>query len=1089
MERALDHASSLVSRPETVWGRLLDRSLQYADRAVPGGLTLRKAGLAGLLIAAVAAVVVVLVSGPPAVSEVRVSLEASTIQIERTTQATALLLDAGGDSLAGRSVIWSTSNAGVAQISSTGEVKGIAAGTATITATSDVEAGQMLITVISPPVATVSLSPAETVVKVGDSILLEASLEDDRRGVLADREVAWSSDAPDVAPVDSSGVVTGVRPGSAVVSAASEGQVGRALVNVVPRPVASVTVSPESLAVIEGEGTQLTVRLVDDLGDALGDREVSWRSDNRDVASVGPSGFVTGSMPGSATVSATSEGQTGHAFVTVVQRPVESVSVSPDGAVALAGESVQLRAGLRDGRGDPVEGREVVWESNNPGVASVDSSGMVIGITQGSATVSAASGGRIGKAVVTVRPRPVASVSVEPDRAIIEVEKLLLLEAVLKDDLGNLLAGREITWRSSEAGVASVSSSGLVIGKIPGSVSVSATSEGRVGLATITVVAGSVASVSVARQEAGGLETAVVAVGDSIALEANLVDDEGNPLTGRKITWDSDNPAVATVDSSGRVSGVEPGSATISAASEGRSGLVVVTVVPRPVASMSVTPDRAVVEVGGNIMLVAVLEDELGITLTGREVRWSSDSPQVASVNSSGRVVGLRPDSAIIRAESQGQVGQALVTVVTRAVASVSVSPPEAVVEAEKSIVLAARLDDGLGNQLTGREVLWSSLSPEIASVDFSGKVIGIKPGSATINAASEGQIGQAIVTVVLIPVASVSVSPVESLLVVAASLRLVANLADEFGNPITGREVAWTSNNPAVATVDPSGAVTGVTPGSAIVSAASEGQLGLALVTVLLRPVALVLVSPAEAAVLEGDSMPLEAALRDEFFNLLTDRVVTWASSNPSVATVDSTGEVAGIASGSATITATSEGKAGQAVITVAPRPVASVSVDPDRAVVGLGGSLVLAAALEDDLGNTLTGREVTWVSDNFGVATVSTDGVVSGLSFGCVGISASSEGKRFTATIAVAQPREVPYASLLVIFNLDLDPETVDVTDFVVGGSMPVTVFSGEEPNELVLVMAFILSFPELPEVSIVGDVRDPGGKHARISCVVPL
>ena len=73
----------------------------------------------------------------------------------------------------------------MAQIFSTGEVKGIAAGTATITATSEGEAGQILITVVLPPVATVFLSPAETVVKTGDSILMLASLEDDRREVLS----------------------------------------------------------------------------------------------------------------------------------------------------------------------------------------------------------------------------------------------------------------------------------------------------------------------------------------------------------------------------------------------------------------------------------------------------------------------------------------------------------------------------------------------------------------------------------------------------------------------------------------------------------------------------------------------------------------------------------------------------------------------------------------------------------------------------------------------------------------------------------------------------------------------------------------
>ena len=126
--------------------------------------------------------------------------------------------------------------------------------------------------------------------------------------------------------------------------------------------------------------------------------------------------------------------------------------------------------------------------------------------------------------------------------------------------------------------------------------------------------------------------------------------------------------------------------------------------------------------------------------------------------------------------------------------------------------------------------------------------------------------------------------------------------------------------------------------------------------------PVATVTVSPASAAILVGGKVQLAAAARDSAANVLTGRVVTWASSAPAVATMSASGLVTGAAAGTATLTATSEGQSGTAAVTVAIAPVASVTVSPASAGEQVGQTVQLTATPKDAAGNPLAGRTVTW-------------------------------------------------------------------------------------------------------------------------------
>src|SRR5207244_9551178 len=171
---------------------------------------------------------------------------------------------------------------------------------------------------------------------------------------------------------------------------------------------------------------------------------------------------------------------------------------------------------------------------------------------------------------------------------------------------------------------------------------------------------------------------------------------------------------------------------------------------------------------------------------------------------------------------------------------------------------------------------------------------------------------------------------------------------------------------------------------GGAAVMAAREGRTGAAAATVTVGSVASVTVTPATASVQVGQTVQLTGTPRDPGGIPVPGRVVTWTTSNPSVATVTASGLVSGLAAGSATITGMCEGMTATALITVTAVPVASVTVTPATASVAVGQTVQLTATPKDASGTPLSGRVVTWATSNSAIATVNGSGLVSSVAVG---------------------------------------------------------------------------------------------------------
>ena len=251
-------------------------------------------------------------------------------------------------------------------------------------------------------------------------------------------------------------------------------------------------------------------------------------------------------------------------------------------------------------------------------------------------------------------------------------------------------------------------------------------------------------------------------------------------------------------------------------------------------------------------------------------------------------------------------------------------------------------------------------------------------------------------------PVATVSVTPSVKTIVAGTTTTLVAQLADAAGNPITDRTVTWASDKPEVATVT-AGVVTAVAPGVANVDVSSEGKHATAVITVQRVPVARVDVDVQSLTMVEGETRWLTAVAKDANGNVLGDRAITWRSSDITVATITTTGQVTAFRRGAATIMAESEEISAMLPVAVTGAPVANVDITGLPQALETGDILTLTARLTDATGNVLTGREVAWSTSDAQVATISPNGQVTVLRAGQVTVRATSEGKSGSITTAV--------------------------------------------------------------------------------------
>src|SRR5215831_290972 len=431
---------------------------------------------------------------------------------------------------------------------------------------------------------------------------------------------------------------------------------------------------------------------------------------------------------------------------------------------------------------------------------------------------------------------------------------------------------------------------------------------------------------------------------------------------------------------------------------------------PKP-ATISILPSTLNgMVVGGTQQLSWQVLDAAGRPITGISVTFLSSNSSIATVSATGLVRALAPGSFSIVASVRNVQTNVPGTVVAAApapVASVTVAPDISQGAVGSTQQFTATLRDAAGNILVGRTMVWASATPSYATVNAVGLVTLLAPGITAISATAEGVTGAATLTVVAAAPVVVTVDVVPSVFSgeVGDQFQLVAQPKDASANVISGKIITWASSS-GVASVNTTGLVTLLTPGSVVITATVDAINGTSNGTSVAAvvPVSTVTVTPTSFSVNPGATQALTVVLRDSSGNILTGRTIAYASSNTSVATVDTAGIVTGVATGTAVITVTSEGKTGTSNATVAQVPVATVAVSPPNFTISVGGTQQLIATPKDAAGNTLTGRVITWGSSDVTKLTVSSSGLVTAVASGSATITASCETKTGTSSGTVA-------------------------------------------------------------------------------------
>ena len=504
-----------------------------------------------------------------------------------------------------------------------------------------------------------------------------------------------------------------------------------------PTPVAtSITVNPSSqtLATI-GATVQLTATVRDQNNNPMTGQTVNWTSANTAVATVSGNGLVTAVTNGTSQVTARSGNASGTASITVAEPAPTRIAVAPSSHTLEAiGETVELRATVRDQRNNVMSGQTITWTSGNEAVATVSEAGLVTAVGNGTAEITARSGSLFANATITVASPVATSITIEPDAHTLEaVGATVQLTATVLDQHENVMADATVTWSSDDEAVATVDDAGLVTAVGNGTAQITARAGDASGTAAITVTQ-PVATTITIEPTAHTLE----AIGATVQLTATVLDQHEKVMEDAAITWSSDDEAVATVDDAGLVTAVGNGTAQITAQSGDASSMASITVSQPVATTITIEPDTHALEaIDATVQLTATVLDQHENVMEDAVVTWSSGDEAVATVNEAGLVTAVRNGMADITAQSGSLYSNAAITV-SQAPAKIGTAfDPDSttLTEIGQTLLLTIVVSDANDFSIKDAAVSWSSSNESVATVDGDGLVTAVGNGMADITA------------------------------------------------------------------------------------------------------------------------------------------------------------------------------------------------------------------------------------------------------------------------------------------------------------------------------------------------------------------
>jgi uncharacterized protein YjdB len=650
-----------------------------------------------------------------------------------------------------------------------------------------------------------------------------------------------------------------------------------------------------------GVGTKPTLNVVLEPNYAF-DRRLAWSSDNETVATVA-NGVVTCKKIGFATITATSASDPSvkaSCMIHVVGTQLAVSSISMESAVnVLVGETKALNPAVMP---DSASDRTLEWSTNDSSIATVEG-GVITGVSKGLATITATAvngcSAQCAVNVVSVLPDnlfsnlllsvPEGTGETTPGSYDLDVKKKLQITAE-RVPYGS---SAKITWSSDKTSIATVDQNGLVSGKKTGTILIRATGVGSNGVKVVRSVVIRVIS-PVTKVELPA--TMTLLKGRAIGLAARL---SPSKPTYRSLKWESSTPSIATIDQSGKVTGVSLGDATITATAHNGLKATCVVSVKQPVESIVLK----IPEQSGLLYEKESMQIQTTISPENAQkgVTWKSSNTKVATVDSTGVVKGKKAGKVTVTAtaaDGSGIVSPVSLKVI-RPATKVSISRPASTLYTNPSGKLpgSMQLKAVLSPKgATCKSVTWAVVSGSAASVDGTGKVTAIADGSAVVRATLDNRI---------FAECSIAVKTLPSAVVIPGTLDLglnqKMNLSEQltFGDNnllVTERIVRWKTSKSKYVTVSSNGTIKGKSVGKSTITVTTLNGLSATCVVTVAKQPSKATTGTEEATETEARSNKLKLRLLGEEFK----------SSKEEIATIDKGGDVQLHGGGSFRLTST---------------------------------------------------------------------------------------------------------------------------------------------------------------------------------------
>lgn len=411
-------------------------------------------------------------------------------------------------------------------------------------------------------VETITVNPKVALLDVGQSRNLTVSIQPKDAD---DKSITWSSADSSIASVSESGILSAVSPGVARICASSNynPEIKDFCEVTVIQPVTGLNLDRNEQEMVEDESTRIQATV---LPDNASNKKVTWTSSDISIAMVSGDGTVYAIKAGQATIMATSEDGGFVALCKVTVKPktilAESISFNTSASKLAVGESLQLTASISP---ENATIKTLKWSSTNTSVATVDASGLVSVIAQGTTRIIATTtdGSNLSAICdITVEKQfvYVSDLQITPTSERMAIGETIPLNVIIKpSDATN----KTIVWSSTNPGVASVSKEGLVTAVSEGEAIIIASSQDGSNLSStcnVTVYNNVilVSSISLDKEVVNGYPN------ETIQLTASVLPENASNKT---LVWNSTNPSVADIDNNGLLILLQKGSANITAAS------------------------------------------------------------------------------------------------------------------------------------------------------------------------------------------------------------------------------------------------------------------------------------------------------------------------------------------------------------------------------------------------------------------------------------------------------------------------------------------------------------------------------------------